>query len=149
VREAGAGHEGAVSAWSLSAPPKGGDRHDPDARKRRRPAGLIADYHRRRALRGLFAHLHGGRLGKECSSAPHADCVPLPFEEVDCLRHRLDGLLPLASAAQYLCPVEEHFRPRVEGVRLLRLLLSIEAEPRRLFPCGPKPWHGATARGAG
>src|SRR5262245_31185361 len=86
----------------------------------------------RRAPRGLFAYLDGGRLGKERSSVPHTDCVPLPFEEVDCLRHRLDGLAPLSSEAQYLCPVEEHFRPCVEGVRLLRQLLSIEAEPRSL-----------------
>ena len=37
-----AGAWGAVSARSWSAPPKGGERYDRDARKRRRPAGLIA-----------------------------------------------------------------------------------------------------------
>ena len=119
-----------MSARSWSAPPKGGERHDPHAGQGGGgPAGLIPPDQQTRRARGAL-RVSGRRPARRATPcAPGADDVPLPLEESRSPAPRPPRPRPSCPAA---CSTSARSRqkralPAVQCIGLLR-------QPRR-FPC--------------
>ena len=82
---------GAISAWSWSAPPKGGDRHDAGCRKAAAARGPDRQRRKRdtKSPRGLFVCLGRRELEQHARARFARDDVSLLLEELDRLLHRL------------------------------------------------------------